>query len=267
MVEPVARRFQSLQERWHRTVTVLRAPRVRIEVGGDERARATYAVFTARHPRVPITSAKRWGVALLRVPDSYDDYLSRGSRHLRRKLKHAQSAGYHYAPVVPQDHLEEILEVNRSAPTRQGRRMAERYVEREQVVREHEDDTKVHAILDSSGQVRAYAVTHDLGDATVFSKAIGHADALPQGVMYLLIAEVVRECIEARRASGRPTWLMYDTFWGASAGLAYFKERLGFRPFTVDWVWRELVPTIVEFDDVGPAVAERSTGASLRSQK
>jgi hypothetical protein len=33
---------------------------------------------------------------------------------------------------------------------------------------------------------------------------------------------------------------MYDTFWGASTGLAFFKERLGFRPYTVDWAWREL---------------------------
>jgi hypothetical protein len=32
---------------------------------------------------------------------------------------------------------------------------------------------------------------------------------------------------------------MYDTFWGASPGLAYFKERAGFRPYTVDWVWRD----------------------------
>jgi hypothetical protein len=49
--------------------------------------------------------------------------------------------------------------------------------------------------------------------------------------------QVVRCGIEARRGDGSPRWIMYDTFWGASTGLAWFKERIGFRPFTVDWVW------------------------------
>ena len=55
--------------------------------------------------------------------------------------------------------------------------------------------------------------------------------------MYLLVSEVVRACIESRTAPGSPLWLMYDTFWGASRGLAFFKERLGFRPYTVAWHW------------------------------
>jgi hypothetical protein len=43
--------------------------------------------------------------------------------------------------------------------------------------------------------------------------------------------------IEGRRPDGTPHWAMYDTFWGATKGLAYFKERVGFRQYTVDWVW------------------------------
>jgi len=34
-----------------------------------------------------------------------------------------------------------------------------------------------------------------------------------------------------------PLWGMYDTFFGASSGLRYFKERLGFRPYKVRWIW------------------------------
>ena len=30
---------------------------------------------------------------------------------------------------------------------------------------------------------------------------------------------------------------MYDTFWGAKPGLAYFKRRTGFEAYTVNWVW------------------------------
>lgn len=57
--------------------------------------------------------------------------------------------------------------------------------------------------------------------------------------LYLLVSEVIRSYIDVRRGQGAPTREMDDTFWGATKGLAYFKERLGFKPHTVDWVWGE----------------------------
>jgi hypothetical protein len=75
------------------------------------------------------------------------------------------------------------------------------------------------------------------GDSVVISMILGHADALEHGVMYLLVSEVVRATMDTRRPDGSPHWLMYDTFWGAAPGLAYFKQRLGFEPYTVAWSW------------------------------
>jgi hypothetical protein len=144
-------------------------------------------------------------------------------------------AGFRYALVAPQDHLDEILEVNRSAPMRQGRPMAATYIDREQMIKTFEGRTTLHAILDSRGRVRAYALVAVIGDAFVFWKILGHADDLGHGTMYLLVSEVIRGYIDLRRATGSPNWAMYDTFWGASRGLAYFKERAGFRPYTVRW--------------------------------
>jgi hypothetical protein len=54
--------------------------------------------------------------------------------------------------------------------------------------------------------------------------------------MYLLVSEVIREHIERRGPDGLPIWAMYDTFWGAAPGLAYFKRRFGFAPYTVTWI-------------------------------
>ena len=230
-------RVQRWSDRWDRTLEVVRAPRVRIEVSGDETARADFRVFTARHPRLKVVAAKRWGVALLAIPDSFEEYLNGGSRHRRRKRNRAEKAGFRYAVVPPLEHLDEILEVNRSAPSRQGRPMSDRYVDRELVLREHEHDAEMHAILDPAGHVRAYAITHDLGDVVAFSKLMGHADDLDAGVMYLLVSEIVRRCVVSRQETRLPTWLMYDTYWGAKAGLATFKTRLGFTPYTVRWVW------------------------------
>jgi hypothetical protein len=204
--------------------------------GGDDTL-AVYRAFTARHHRFKVTTAKRWGVALLRLPAVFDEYLASASRLARRRRTRALVAGYRYIAASPMAHLDEILEINRSVPSRQGRPMAPIYLNREQVVGAIGARNVIHGIVDSSGRLCAYADVLDIGDAFTFAYLIGHAGDLEQGIMYLLVSEVVRCCIDARRADGSPIWLMVDTFWGASAGLAYFKERTGFRPFTVDWVW------------------------------
>jgi hypothetical protein len=71
----------------------------------------------------------------------------------------------------------------------------------------------------------------------VLSLILGHSEDLEHGTMYLLVSEVIRESIERHATSDRTIWVMYDTFWGASEGLAYFKERCGFQPYTVRWEW------------------------------
>ncbi len=230
---------RSLRARWERTVEVLRAPRVTIVLHGADEARAVFAAFTARHPRFRFTAAKRWGVALLRLPESREAYLRSGSRLPRRRRKHAESAGYRYASVAPLPYLDDILEINRSAPSRQGRPMVAKFRDRDYLAATVGAHPAIHAILDAAGHLRAYAVVIDAGDAYTFSAMIGHADHLEQGIMYLLMGEVVGHCIDARRSDGTPTWLVYDTFWGASSGLVFFKERTGFAPHTVRWLWRE----------------------------
>lgn len=207
--------------------------------GGDE-ASAFHRAFNARHPRFRITRNKRWGVALIPLPKSFDDYLGGGSKTLlRRSRRRASGAGFRYAHATPQDHLDEIMEINRSAPVRQGRAMADIYVDREQMIETFEGRTTIRAIFDGRGRLRAYAVVLVIGDVILFHKILGHADDLRYGTMYLLVSEIIRESIDLRDARGSPNWMMYDTFWGATSGLAYFKERVGFQPYTVDWVWVE----------------------------
>ena len=49
------------------------------------------------------------------------------------------------------------------------------------------------------------------------------------GMMHLMITEIVSQMIE----SGNYSYLMYDTFFGASPGLQTFKKMLGFEPYRV----------------------------------
>jgi hypothetical protein len=208
---------------------------------GDAEVRAVYKAFTARHRVFKVTSAKRWGAALVKLPSTFDEYLSGGAmEYLRRQRRKAEKAGYRFALVSPKEHFDEILAINRSSPTRQGRTMKGSYLDPEQVARAFGSRDQISAIFDAEGRLRAYADVPALGDAFVFSRILGHSDDLDKGIMYLLVSEVIRTYIEAANGPGpSPRWAFYDTFWGASSGLVYFKERLGFRPFTVDWVWLE----------------------------
>jgi hypothetical protein len=71
----------------------------------------------------------------------------------------------------------------------------------------------------------------------VFSRLLGHSDHLKNGVMYYLVTEVIREMIGRKTQQGAPLWSMYDMMFGASDGLRFFKELLGFKPYKVRWVW------------------------------
>ncbi len=235
---PVESRRDRLRKSWDRNLVILRSPRVRIEMYGDAHAARIFRTFSARHRRFKFTRAKRWGVGLVQLPATMDEYLSGSSKELlRRKRRAASKAGFRYAIVAAADHIDEILAINLSSPTRQGRSLPGYYLDREHVAETFSDRPNVHAILDQEGRLRAYAWVPRAGDFILFETLLGHADDLETGVMYLLMSEVIGATIAGRDPDGSPHWAMYDTFWGAAPGLAYFKTRLGFKPYTVDWAW------------------------------
>ena len=231
--------LDQLQERWSRMLAVIRAPRVRIDMFGDERARVEYLGFVARHPRFRFTAAKRWGVALLALPERAEDYLGTTSKSFRRQRNIATRHGYRAIVTSPTERIAEILEINLSAQSRQGRPMPSAYTDQEIVATTIGRRPSIYGVEDAKGRLRAYADVVDVGGVYILSSFLGHAADLPSGIMYLLIAHLIERSVAARREDGSPSWLMYDTFWGASRGLAFFKERAGFRPYTVDWVWRD----------------------------
>ena len=42
---------------------------------------------------------------------------------------------------------------------------------------------------------------------------------------------------ELAKTERSPRWLMYDTLLGASEGMRYFKDAMGFSPYWVRWKW------------------------------
>jgi hypothetical protein len=242
MWQTLGRGYADLRWRWTMTVAVAMAPRVTIATYGNDEARRIHAAFSARHPRIRIIPSKRWGVGLLRLPDTFDAYLREVSTSVRRGRKRALDRGYRFELVRPLAHLDDIIEVNRSAPERQGRAMEAWYVDPDRIRDAFRGDQPIGSVLDSLGRLRAYTVVPTFGDACVLSRLLGHAAHLDDGVMPLLITETIRWKIAERDATGAPLWIMYDTFWGARPGLVDNKRRYRFQPYTVTWRWTDQPP-------------------------
>ena len=51
-----------------------RIPGVKVQMSGDEECRALFSSFTRRHERLKVIQSKRWGVALLEIPERFEDY-------------------------------------------------------------------------------------------------------------------------------------------------------------------------------------------------
>lgn len=217
-----------------------RLPRLAIEMSGDERCRLLYQSFTRRHGRWRVIQNKAWGVALLPVPERFEDYLRDPRRsHMRKQMNRARRAGYTFGRVDPHEHLGEILDIHRSAQERQGRPMHPDYMDELKVRQYFEGSAEVFGVFDAAGQLRAYRGLRTCGPVACGERVLGHADHLDKGIMYLLFTEVIRELSRTRAASGGPDWLAYDMFSGASTGMRQFKQWIGFESYRVSWSWRE----------------------------
>jgi hypothetical protein len=220
-------------------IELSRLPSAKIEMAGDDECRRLFLSFTRRHERLKVIQNKRWGVALLAVPERFDDYFRDPKRaHLRREFSRASRAGLTFAAVDPLERFDDILAINRSAVTRQGQPMHPHYLDETRVRRYFERSADVFGVTDAGGTLRAYVAIRVSGEVACVERILGHADVLNMGVMWVLVTGTIRELVERKQTDGRPTWFMYDTYFGASAGLRQFKQWVGFAPYRVSWSWR-----------------------------
>jgi len=216
-----------------------RIPGVKVEMSGDEECHLLFSSFTRRHGRLKVIQSKRWGVALLELPERFDEYFNNPQRaHLRREFNRASRAGMTFGAVDPEARLEEILAINRSAETRQGQPMHPHYLDEARVRGYFARSTDVFGITNADGVLTAYVCVRVCGEVACVERILGHADVLKSGVMWVLVTGTIRELVERRQAQGLPTWFMYDTLFGASPGLKQFKQWVGFAPHRVSWSWR-----------------------------
>lgn len=198
--------------------------------------KSIYNYFTKPHPRYKIIQNKKWGVAIQQIPNSFVEYLGgRQKQALRTNRNRCLRKGYYFDSFPAGNLLSEIMQINTSLPLRQGRQMNPAYIDKSVVEKWISSKTNLYGVFNENNKLVAYAYVPVIGDVCMISRILGHADSLDDGIMYLLVSELMYSFIKIKAKRGQPKYMMYDTFFGAASGLKYFKERIGFRPYKIEW--------------------------------
>ena len=169
--------------------------------------------FTKRHPRYLVFQNKALGAALVDLSgfDSRDAYmLTLEGRNLAADhARKARKKGYQVVEIDRNQYIDAIHEINTSVEVRQGRPMDATY--REKVTHfPKERNYSYMGVLNPAGKLVCYIDFGLYGNFFAIERLIGLRNN--DGVMHLMLTEVVSRLIEARQAR----YLMYDTCFGAS---------------------------------------------------
>jgi transposase len=187
-----------------------------------------YKYYTRRHPKYKVIPNKSLGAALVDLGRfrHRDDYLATvtGRNSAHHHAKKARSKGYRLVEIDRNDYIEQIHAVNTSVDVRQGQAMAPAYLEKVAHF-QAERNFKYYGALDADGKLMAYSELGFYGNFASFNRVIGVRNN--DGVMHLMVTEIICRLIE----DGIFSYLMYDTYFGASPGMKSFKTMLGFQPY------------------------------------
>ncbi len=211
--------------------TIIRLPVARLEfqraLNPPDVARM-HKHFTRRHPRYLVFQNKSLGAALVDLSrfgnrEAYMDTVKGGNSAAEHTRK-ARRKGYRVVEIDRNDYVDQIHDINNSVEERQGRPMDAHYRSKVTHYPKEKNYTYI-GVLNRDGKLTSYIEYGLYGNFVAIDRLMGLRNN--DGVMHLMVTEVVCRLIEERKAR----YLMYDTCFGASAGLLKFKNMLGFAPY------------------------------------
>ncbi|MDD2367842.1 MAG: hypothetical protein PHQ90_00990 [Sulfuricurvum sp.] len=212
-------------------VTLIFMPRL---YNNEQETKTLFDSFIKPHPKYKIVQNKELGVSLIHLQTfrTCEEYLAsiNGKNSASYYARKAKNRHYRFSQIDRNSYLNDIFDINTSAPERQGKKMSSPYCQKS----EHLDDKtnyKYFGVIDANGKLRSYCYIGYYGNFAIVSQLLGHKEYLNDGIMYLMMSEIVCELIKEQKVP----YLMYDTFYGAGEGLKLFKQKLGFVPYRVRW--------------------------------
>ena len=193
--------------------------------------------FSAPHPKHPEHGAYQDGCSILVLPATFDEYWAGPAGYAtRRKVRKALKLGYTFQVIDRDAYLDDIFAINTSMAERQGRAMTEAYRNRPEPFGRLPDFTcprhqvRTYGVL-KDGHLVAYTWLYQVGEMCLFSTILGHGEHLSAGVMYLLVAETIRDII----AVAGTRYAMYNMHNSGTDGNRVSKEQMGFSAYWVRW--------------------------------
>lgn len=183
------------------------------------------------------------GCSVMTIP--VDPTASPLRRTFRKRCLRAERKGYYVKTFEPRDFYEDIRGINHSLPVRQRRPMSSSYLDVRRasflapvLCGQHNNQVwgvfRAHTFGSFTGQVSpqnelvGYASIYRCGELVHVSMFLGHGDFLEDGIMYLLIRDIMRQY------PGEV--LLYGKHNSGGPGLQWFKERIGLAEEDVRWI-------------------------------
>lgn len=212
---------------------IVNLPKLTIRLDNSLTGTHLYSSFNKIHPRYIIFKQKTNGVALINLNDFIDsaDFLKtvNGKNSAAYFSRKAIRLGYVLKPIDINYYIKEVLQINNSVETRQGKKMESSYQNMNDYL---VNDSNLYFGVFMGDVLLAYLWVVKSGELAILNRLLGHHDYLKDGIMYFMILSYIEHEFKLK---GRTRYIMYDTFFGASDGLKLFKNRCGFKAYKVKW--------------------------------
>jgi len=170
-------------------------------------------------------------IAIIEKPKNIEEYLKLIGAKSRNMNKKAKKNGIYCELFDWNDRLEEIYQINISAPYRQGKEMDSSYHEYpKKIAYLDEKDFKITYIgAFKENLLIGYIELYIYGNFIMTNRILGHKEHLKYGIMNLMIKKSVELIIEEDI-----TYLNYLTMQNReNNSLSSFKKRVGFREYSL----------------------------------
>lgn len=222
----------AISQSWHHTMD-----EVQRRYPKEDSGRTNCLLDIGGRQQIPV-SVLHAQPAMLRIPATLDEYLSRIGDKSRNMIRKAQRMGYAYQEVDPDQYLDDVLAIRLSDPVRQGKAIPEYFKVRPTTIydRHFLDGCEYHRErfygIFLQGKLIAYSTLYCYGELAQINHLLGHKEHLSEGVMNLLFSEMVGSII-ANQPWIKAINYLYMGAVHADKGLGMFKRSMGFSPDTV----------------------------------
>jgi hypothetical protein len=196
-----------------------------------------YKLANSRHPKIFFIKRYAYGFALCRLPLTFDEYFQNLKKSARWNYRKATRLGYEVKRFDANAKRNDIAEILKSTPVRQGKLPKEIREGNIPVINDPPSRSSYHDFfyigLFRNGKLYAYASCAIMGELCNMNDLYGHAAYEKDGLVPLLLIKIAEHIYEKYPSV---KYYAFGTYFGARASMRQFKRKFQFHPHRVSWI-------------------------------